>query len=158
MRVRTRRYDMNHGGEAAEHGTSDFIYKGNKSLRRETARVSSSGCTSGGVQRRRGDREKIGRKEKETKEKTEERAVKICERAAKAKTNASRRRCIELANCLRDNCARYRIHCGQAFFQEMMDHGTPSCPSLKQYLSGYMKFRANGYLCGTLVASCARSN
>lgn len=149
---------MNHGGEAAEHGTSDFIYKGNKSLRRETARVSSSGCTSGGVQRRRGDREKIGRKEKETKEKTEERAVKICERAAKAKTNASRRRCIELANCLRDNRARYRIHCGQAFFQEMMDHGTPSCPSLKQYLSGYMKFRANGYLCGTLVASCARSN
>lgn len=33
--------------------------------------------------------------------------------------------------------ARYRIHCGQAFFQEMMDHGTPPCPSLKQYLRLY---------------------
>lgn len=31
---------MNHRGEAAERGKSDFIYKANKSLRRETARVS----------------------------------------------------------------------------------------------------------------------
>lgn len=53
---------MNHRGEAAERGTSDFIYKANKSLRRETARVSSGGRPPAEIEE---EKEGEGKEEKE---------------------------------------------------------------------------------------------